>query len=72
MSHFQITDVVLIHCNVVNNYYQHDSRVLYVFIHQKSFGQLLHISPKAFIFLKTLIQKFHILEYGLLIKILCR
>ena len=72
MPHFQITDVVLIHCNVVNNYYQHDSRVLYVFIHQKSFGQLLQISPKTFIFLKTLIQKFYLLEYGLLIKVLCR
>ena len=42
----QITEVVLIHCNIVNNDYQQDSRVLYTFVPNKSFGQLLDISPK--------------------------
>ena len=49
----QITEVVLIHCNIVNNDYQQDSRVLYTFVPNKSFGQLLGISPKKFIFLKA-------------------
>ena len=49
----EITEVVLIHCNIVNNDYQRDSRVLYTFVPNKSFGQLLDISPKNFIFLKT-------------------
>ena len=49
----EITEVVLIHCNIVNNDYQRDSRVLYTFIPNKSFGQLLDSSPKNFIFLKT-------------------
>ena len=47
-------------------------RVLYLFIPNKSFGQLLDISPKKYIFLKTLIQNFHTLKYDLLIKILNR
>ena len=46
----EITKVALIHGNIVNNDYQQDTRVLYTFIHNKSFGQLLYISPKKFIF----------------------
>ena len=37
----EINEVVLIHCNIVNNNYQQDSRVLYKFVPDKSFGQLL-------------------------------
>ena len=70
VPHLEITKVVLIHCNIVNNDYRQDSRVLYTFAPNKSFGQLLNISPKIFTFLKNLIQNFHILKYGLLIKIL--
>ena len=70
VPHLEITKVVLIHCNIVNNDYRQDSRVLYTFAPNKSFGQLLNISPKNFTFLKNLIQNFHVLKYGLLIKIL--
>ena len=38
VSHLQVTEVVLVHCNTVNNDYQHDSRFLYTFVHNKSFG----------------------------------
>ena len=38
---------------MVNNDYQHDSRVLYTFASNKSFGSLLDISPSNHIFLKT-------------------
>ena len=48
VSHKQITEIVLIHCIDVNNDYQHDSRVLYTFVPNKSFVQLLDISPKRF------------------------
>ena len=51
--HLQITEVVLVHSNMVNNDYQHDSRVLYTFVPNKSFGSLLDISPSNHIFLKT-------------------
>ena len=49
VPHLETNEVVLIHCNIVNNDYLKDSRVP-----SKSFGQLLGISPKNFTFLKTL------------------
>ena len=53
LPHLEITEVVLVHCNMVNNDDQHDSRVLYTFVPNKSFGSLLDISPSNHIFLKT-------------------
>ena len=53
MPHLEITEVVLIHCNIVNNNHQQDSRVLYIFIPNKAFSQFLDTSPKYFLFLKT-------------------
>ena len=53
VPHLEITEVVLVHCNIVNNDYQQDSRVLYTFAPNKSFGSLLEISPANHIFLKT-------------------
>ena len=50
--YLEITEVVLIHCNVFNNSYQQNSRVLYTFVPNKMFGQLLDTSPKNFIFLQ--------------------
>ena len=52
VSFLEITEVILVHCNILNNDYQQDSRVLYTFGPNKSFGQLLDISKKI-IFLKT-------------------
>ena len=52
--HFEITKVALIHCNIVNNDYQQDSRVLSPFVPNKSFNQLLHVSPKNVIYVKTI------------------
>ena len=49
----EITEVVLIHSNVVNNSYQQNSGVLYTFVPNKLFGQLLNISCENFIFLKN-------------------
>ena len=53
VPHLEITEVALILCNIVNNDYRQDSRVLYAFVPDKSFGQLLDISPNNFTFLKT-------------------
>ena len=52
VPHLEITEVVLVHCNIVNNDYQQDSRVLYTFVPNKRFGSLLEISPTNHIFLK--------------------
>ena len=56
--YLEITEVVLIHCNIVNNYCQQNSRVLEAFVPNKSFGQLLQISPKNFIFLRRFDSEF--------------
>ena len=55
VPNLEINEVVLVHGNTVNNDYQQNSRVLYTFVHNKSFGQLLDNSPNHFIFLKFLI-----------------
>ena len=51
--HLEIAEVVLVHCDIVNNDYQQDSKVLYTFVPNKPFGSLLEISPTNHIFLKT-------------------
>ena len=53
VPHLQIAEVVLVHCDIVNIDYQQDSRVLYTFVPNKSFGSHLEISPTNHIFLKT-------------------
>ena len=51
--HLEITEVVLVYCNIANNDYQQDSRVLYTFVPNKPFGSLLESSATNHIFLKT-------------------
>ena len=58
VPHLEITEVVLINCNIVNNDFHQDSRVLYTFITNKPFGSLLEISPTNHIFLKTFNSKY--------------
>ena len=53
VPNLEIAEVALVHCNMVNNDYQQDSRVLYTFVPNKNFSSLLKISPSKHIFLKT-------------------
>ena len=46
VPHLEITQVLLLHCNIVNNDYQQDSRALYIFVPNESFDQLLDTSHK--------------------------
>ena len=62
MHHLEITEVVLIQCNIVNSDYQQNLIVLYTFVSNKSFGQLLGISSKSFIFSKTFNSEFSWIE----------
>ena len=50
VRHLQMTEVILVHCNIMNNDYQQDSRVLYTFGPNKQFGSLLEISRKNHLF----------------------
>ena len=43
-------EVVLVHCNLVNNSYQQHSRVLFTFVPTKQYGQLISISPHSLVF----------------------
>ena len=58
VPHLEITEVVLAHCNIVNNDYQQDSRVLYTFVPNIPFGSLLEISTANHSFLKTFNSEF--------------
>ena len=62
VPHLEITEVVLVHCNIVNNDYQQDSRVLYTFVLNKSFESLLEISSTNHIFLKTFNSEYNEIE----------
>ena len=55
-------EVVLVHCNLVNNSYQQHSRVLFTFVPTKQYGQLIDISPYSLVFLKTMNTGFSEIE----------
>ena len=55
-------EVVLVHCNLVNNSYQEASRVLFTFVPNKQCNQLISISLKSLIFLKTMNMEFSEIE----------
>ena len=50
--------LIVVHCNLVNNDYQQDSRILYTFVPNKTFGSLLEISSTNHLFLKTFNSEF--------------
>ena len=54
VPHLEIVELVLVHCNLVNN----DYRILYTFVPNKTFGSLLEISPTNQGFLKTFNSEF--------------
>ena len=60
--HLEVTEVVLVHCNIVSNDYRQDSRVLYTFVPNKPFGSLLDISPTNHIFLNTFNSEYNEIE----------
>ena len=53
VPHLEINELGLVHCSLVNNDYEPDLRILYIFVPNKPFGSLLEISPKNHIFLKA-------------------
>ena len=58
VPHLEIVEGVQVHCNLVNNDYQQNSRILYTFVPNKTFGSLLEISPPNHVFLKTFNSEF--------------
>ena len=62
MPYLEITEIGLVHCNIVNDDYQQDTRVLYTFVPDKPFDSLLEISPTKHIFLKTFNSEYNEIE----------
>ena len=62
VPNLEIIEVVLVSCNIVNNNYQQNWRVLYTFTPNKSFGQFSDISRKHFIILETFNSEFLYIE----------
>ena len=58
----ETVQTVLVHCNLVDNDYQHDSRILHTFVPNKSFGSLLSIQASDFVWLKTFKTEFQYIE----------
>ena len=58
VPHLEIVELVSVHCNLVNNDYLQDLRILYTFLPNKPFGSLLEMSPTNHIFLKTFNSEF--------------
>ena len=57
-----IVDVVLVHCNLLNNNYQQTAKVLFTLVHDKQFGQLMIIKPHSPTVLKTTNAKFSFIK----------
>ena len=58
VPHLEVAELVLVHCNLVNNDYQQDARILFTFLPNKTFGSLLEMSPTNHVFLKTFNSEF--------------
>ena len=58
MQKLESAEVVLVHCNLVNNSFQQASKVLFTFVPNKQYGQLIIISPHSLAILKTTKSKF--------------
>ena len=58
MPKLEFVEVVLVHCNIVKNNYQHISRVLFTFVPNKQFGQLIYISPHTLTMMNTINTEF--------------
>ena len=55
-------EVVLVHCNLVKNDYQHSSKVLFSFVPNKQFGQLINISPNTLTMMNTVNTEFSFID----------
>ena len=58
----ETVEVVLVHCNLVNNSYQQASKVLFIFVPNKQFDQLITITPHSLTMLKTTNAEFSFIE----------
>ena len=62
VPNLESVEVVLVHCNLVKNDYQHLSKVLFSFVPNKQFGQPINISPNTLTMMNTINTEFPHIE----------
>ena len=62
VPHLEIAELVLVHCNLINNDYQQNSRILFTLVPNKAFDSLLEILPKNHVFIRNFAKKSCFLE----------
>ena len=62
MPKLESVEAVLVHCNLVNNNYQQALKLLFTFVPNKQFGQLINIAPHSLIMLNTANTEFSSIE----------
>ena len=62
VAKLESVEVVLVHCNLVKNDYQHTSKILFSFVPNKQFGQLINISPYSLTMMNTVNTEFSFVE----------
>ena len=53
MRKLESAEVILVHCNLVNNNYRQASKVLFTFVPNKQCGQLINIAPHSLTMITT-------------------
>ena len=67
----ELTRVVLVNCDIINNQYQHDSRVLRAFVPNKLLDKQPNIPPTNHTYSETFHSFLRTLKYSLVIKTVC-
>ena len=62
VTRLETVEVVLVHCNLVNNNYEQASKMLFTFVPNKKFGQLITITPHSLAMLKATNAEFSFIE----------
>ena len=63
MLKLESVEVVLVHCNLVKNDYQLISKVLFTFVPNKQFGQLINILPHSLTMMNTVNTQFSFVKF---------
>ena len=62
VSKSESVEVVLVHCNLVKNNYQHTSKVMFTFVSNKKFAQLINIFQHSLTMINTINTEFSSVE----------
>ena len=61
----EFLEIILVYCNLIKTDYQHTSKVLFTFVPNKQFGQLINISPHSLTTMNIVNTDFPLFKFGL-------